>query len=111
MLTDRLQKSTPVWKHAVLTAGTTLTIWTPRTGATINLTGLDVAVMGASNGSVHVFFGTTASSVGKSVAMYGIGTTTTISPRFSGLAVGPGVLLQAVSREGNASVTAYGFEE
>lgn len=111
MLTDKLQKSTPIWKHAVLTAGTTLTIWTPKSGSIINLTGLDVAAAGASNSSVHVFFGTTANNVGKSVAMYSILATTTISPRFSGLAVGPNVLLQAVSREGNALVTAYGFEE
>lgn len=111
MLTDRLQKATPTWKFAGIVAGSTLTLWTPSTGKTIFLTGLDVALAGAATGTVHVFFGTTANNVGKHLAAYALTTTTTITPRFSGLAVGPDVLLQAVSLGNNAFITAYGFEE
>ena len=110
-LIDRAIKSTPVWKFAGIVGGTTLTIWTPRSGSTILLTGLDVSLAGANTGTVYVFFGTTANNVGKSIAQYSLTTTTTINPRFSGLSVGPDVLVQALSTGNNAFITAYGFEE
>ena len=110
-LTDRLMKSTATWKHAVSAATTTLAIWTPRTSASIYLTGLDISAQGTATGTLSIFFSTSTNTRGNQVAIYNLSTTTVITPRFSGLIGGLDVPLNVHSNATGMAITAYGFEE
>ena len=110
-LTDRLQKSTATWKHAVTAVSTTLAIWSPRSSAQIFLTGLDVSTFGSQTGTVSIFFSSSTNTRGPQVGIYTLSTTSAISPRFSGLPGGLDIPLNVHSNGMQVSVTAFGFEE
>lgn len=109
MLTDQAQKSNPIWKAVTASSATTIAVWTPRASARILLTGLDISSGGTAT-TVHVFYSTSLNQRGTKVAVYAIGTTAVILPRFSGLDGGMDVPLNVQAASAAVEVTATGFE-
>ena len=99
----------PVWKFAeCVTAGTTITVWTPTTSTRIVLRGLDIANSSGVTGSILITFGNLA---GTRIASYTLESSTSIIPRFDGLeSTMYDRTLHAVASRVPFQVTAYGFE-
>ena len=97
------------WKFAeCVTAGTTITVWTPTTSTRIVLTGLDIANTSGVSNTVLITLGNLA---GTRIAMYALESSTSIMPRFAGLeSTAYDRTLHAVAKAVPEQITAYGFE-
>lgn len=100
---------TNVWKFAeCVTAGTTITVWTPTTSTRIVLTGLDIANTSGVSNTILITFGNLA---GNRIGMYALESSTTIYPRFDGVeSTMYDRTLHAVAKAVPVQITAYGFE-
>ena len=108
--TDR---SRPVsWKFAeCVTAGTTITVWTPTTSTRIHLLGLDIANTSGVSNTVLITFGNLA---GTRIAAYALESSTTIFPRYVDIGGLESTMydrtLHAVAKAVPVQITAYGYE-
>jgi len=99
------------WRYSTaVTAGTTITIWTPTTSTRVKIIGFDIGnVSGASN-TVLITFGNLA---GRRIAQYALEASTTIYPRFPE-GIGDGIYdrtVHAVAKVAPVDITVYGFEQ
>ena len=97
------------WKFAeCVTAGTTITVWTPTTSTRIVLAGLDIANTSGVSNTVLITFGNLA---GTRIASYALESSTSIFPRFAGIeSTMYDRTLHAVAKAVPVQLTAYGFE-
>lgn len=108
-MSDYYKNYPHIWKFGtVVTANTTITLWTPTTSTRIILTGLDVNNASGASGSCLITFGNLA---GNRIAAYTLESSTSIYPRFYGIeSTVVDRTLHAVSSTVPFTVTAYGFE-
>lgn len=98
---------TNIWrKQEILSANTTVTVWSPTTGSRFVLTGLDISKQGINAGTLRFYF-----EDNNWLNEYALSATTTITPRFDGLECTlTNQALRAVSLAEGWRITAYGFE-
>lgn len=108
-MSDRYSQYSHVWRFGtVVTANTTITLWTPTTSTRIVLTGLDANNASGASGSLLITFGNLA---GNRIAAYTLEASTSIYPRFYGIeSTVYDRTLHAVSSTVPFTVSAYGFE-
>ena len=93
-------------KQEILSANSTVTVWTPTTSHRWILTGLDVSKQGAATGTIRFY-----REDNNWISEYAMDSTLTIYPRFSGIECTlSGQALRAVSANAGWRITAYGFE-
>ena len=103
---------TPEWRYQRWDATTTLAFWTPRTGNSVVLTGLNIS-NNAAAGTFAIFYGTTNSGP-QIVAQFTIGASATVFPAFSPIegTIKGGVFYgrPSSSPSDGFTLTALGFE-
>lgn len=98
------------WRYSTaVTAGTTITVWTPTTSTRVKIVGFDIGNVSGVSNTVLITFGNLA---GRRIAQYALEASTSISPRFPG--IGDGIYdrtVHAVAKAVPVDITVYGFEE
>ena len=93
-------------KQEILSANSTVTVWSPTTDHRWILEGLDVSKQGAAAGTIRFY-----RNDDQWISEYALEATATIYPRFSGIECTlVGQALRAVSANAGWRITAYGFE-